>query len=130
MRYSMNRALSLSLLLLSLFAGRPVAAAETAKTDELPKGVGRLWNLTNEPFTYQIARTSGQPWSGQMTLAPGKYQEVKLPKPGETSEWLGLDNSHHASLTIRFPFPQLGGTIRIRLPGRTASDEIVPNWLL
>lgn len=114
-----------------LFVTVPMGdAAQPATAPPRPKGTGRLWNLTSEPFTYQLARTSGEPWSQLRTLPPGKYHEVKVPKSGETSEWLGLNNYRDPSITVKFPVPRLGGVIKVTLPAKTARDEVEPNWYL
>src|SRR4051812_29845397 len=91
----------------------------------LPKDRARLWNISTEPFTYQLATISGTGWSAPVTLAPGKYQEIRLPKRGEVSEWAGLaDFIPHLTIQSRQPI----GLCRVRLPGKNESGEIVRQW--
>jgi hypothetical protein len=112
---------------LSLLAGIRWQAlrAEAADEADTPKE-GRLWNLTNAPFKFRLARSRGKPWTDEMTLAPGKVQVIRAPKPGESSELEGLTGRGDGFVNISYP--ELGGHIRLHLAARDINDELVPNW--
>jgi hypothetical protein len=101
------------------------AFAKQPAAPKLPKGVGRLWNISSEPFTFQLGITSGSGWSEPITLAPGKYREIRRPTPGQTSEIAGLrDRVPCVKIQTRQPI----GLIRISLPAQTPDGETVPQW--
>lgn len=95
-------------------------------TGALPLGEGgRLWNITDSPFKYRLRRAGGEIWTDVKTLAPGAYQQIKLPKIGERAELEGLDvRDPHLSIE----YPELGGLMRFRLPARSSTGKIVPFW--
>lgn len=110
-------------ILLVVTAG--VTQAKDNQESPLPKGVGRLWNISADPFTFQLGTTTGSGWSAPITLAPGKYKEIKMPPPGQPTEIAGLhDRNAHVKIQSRQPF----GVVRVSLPARTARDELVPQW--
>jgi hypothetical protein len=104
----------------------PCSAAAQEGAGNLPLGQGgRLWNISDAPFKYRLRRTGGEIWTAVKTLAPGKYQRIQLPKPGEQAELEGLDvRDPHLSIE----YPELGGLMRFRLPARSSSGTIVPFW--
>lgn len=108
-----------------------IVSAQETKSEEKPSdklppaGIGRLWNLTPEPITYELARNSGRPWSRARTIAPGTYHELHGPQPGQRTVLLGM-NQRDRFVGVRFN--ALGGVIRVRLPARNAEGEVVPNW--
>jgi hypothetical protein len=112
-----------AVLLLGVFicSGQNAKAAPQARST----GIGRLWNLTPNPITYEIGRTTGRPWSNPITLQPGKYHQIHAPARGQHSDILGL-NVRDRFIAVRFR--ALGGVVKMRLPARTPEGEIVPNW--
>ncbi len=104
----------------------PRRAAAQRDTGDLPLGSGgRLWNISDAPLKYRLRRTSGVIWTDERTLAPGEFQLLQLPKPGERSDIQGLDvTDPHVSIE----YPDMGGLMRFRLPARSASGTVVPFW--
>ena len=87
---------------------------------------GRLWNITDEPFKYRLARKSGKLWTDEMTLAPGKFQTMRPPKPGEPIELEGFTGRGDGYVNVSFA--SMGGHIHLHLRARNLQDELVPNW--
>ena len=108
------------------FAIAPGVATAQDESGNLPLGNGgRLWNISDAPFKYRLRRSSGAVWTDVKTLAPGEFQQLRLPKPGERAELEGLDVSDpHLSIE----YPELGGLMRFRLPARSSSGTVVPFW--
>ena len=91
-----------------------------------PTKEGRLSNIAEVPFKYRLARRRGKPWTEEMTLAPGKFQAIRAPKPGESSELEGLTGRGDGYVNVSYP--ELGGYIHLHLSARNMNDELEPNW--
>jgi hypothetical protein len=122
-----TRTIGLSIVSVALLAAAAAAQQRSpdATDNQPPAGIGRLWNLTPEPITYELARNTGRPWSIPRTIQPGKFHELRTPPPGQRSPLLGI-NQRDRFVGVRFP--ALGGVVTVRLPGRNAEGELVPNW--
>src|SRR5262245_39109004 len=117
---------TLSVMLAILMTTAPRFAAAQQEPGELPLGSGgRLWNISDAPLKYRLRRTSGVLWTDERTLAPGEFQLLLLPKPGQRSDIQGLDV---ADPHVTIEYPDLGGLMRFRLPARSPSSAIVPFW--
>lgn len=125
------------MLALLLAAGTASAAAQDAVELpphlEIPKEIpldaqgrviGRLWNLTDKPFTYQLARRIGVVWTEQKTIAPGGVDP--LPPAGISRD--DLYNLESVQIRDRFlviQYPGIGGMMRQKLTGRLDAREDV-----
>lgn len=92
--------------------------------DEQGRVIGRLWNLTDKPFTYQLARRVGVVWTQPMTIEPGGMDALPAP-------WLNRDDLYNLeSVQIRdrflvIQYPGIGGMMRQKLTGRLDAREDV-----
>ena len=103
-------------------------AASTAQ-ETPPAGEGRLYNVTSEPFVFQMHRADGAAWTENYNVAPGKFLAIKAPKAGETHEIQGLTGNGRGFIIIRHRDPVLGGYMTLRLPAQNpASGKIQPTW--
>ena len=99
-------------------------AADPAKENVVKEG--RLWNIADEPFKFRLARKSGKLWTDAFTLAPGKIQVMRPPKPGEVNELEGFTGRGDGYVNVSFA--SMGGHIHLHLRARNREDELMPNW--
>lgn len=95
---------------------------DPANEDEAVEG--QLWNITKEPFTFQLRQASGPCWTEEITLQPGEYKAVLA----TDTNILGImdDGSGDGYVIIRYP--ALGGSVHTMLSARTRNDQFVPYW--
>ena len=106
------------------FRGIEAEAADPDKENVVKEG--RLWNIADEPFKYRLARKSGKLWTDELTLAPGKFQTMRPPKPGEPIELEGFTGRGDGYVNVSFA--SMGGHIHLHLRARNIQDELMPNW--
>jgi hypothetical protein len=105
------------------------AQAKKAETPAVTVREGRLYNLTSQPFTFQLHRADGVAWTDGHVVQPGKYMVIKAPGPGETTEIQGLTGNGRGYVIIRHFEPVLGGYMTLRLPAlNPANQQIQPTW--
>jgi hypothetical protein len=112
-------------------AAQSVAVAQAKK--ESPAAItvreGRLYNLTPQPFTFQLHRADGVAWTDGYVVQPDKYMVIRAPRPGETTEIQGLTGNGRGYVIIRHREPVLGGYMTLRLPAQNpANQQIQPTW--
>ena len=79
-----RRAFAIALLSVGAcgLAGTLVRAQDIPDKLDLPVGEGRIYNLTNQPFVFQLHRADGAAWTESHTIPAGKYFAVKAPQGG------------------------------------------------
>lgn len=88
---------------------------------------GRIYNIASSPFTFRLERSAGPTWTQSYTLPPNRYFSIKLPKPGQRSELVGVLGNREGYVVIQYP--ELGGQMSFRLPARNPqSNELEPTW--
>ncbi len=118
----------LALVTVAALASLVHAQAGPDKLD-VPVGEGRLYNLTSQPFVFQLHRADGAAWTESYSIPPGKYFAVKAPKAGETTEIQGITGNGRGYVIIRHREPILGGFLTVRLPAMNpANGQIQPTW--
>jgi hypothetical protein len=109
--------------------GIPPARTPETKPPQLSEV--RIWNVSNRPFKYRLARATGLRWTDEITLAPGKYQSIPVPKPGQPSELEGIADSKEGSVYesrfIGIRYPKYGGFMESNLPIEQGETPI-PYW--
>ena len=118
------------LALVVVLAAEAVALGQTPSNKlNLPPGEGRLYNLTSQPFVFQLHRADGAAWTENYSIPPGKFFAVKAPKPGETTDIQGITGNGRGFVIIRHREPVLGGFLTVRLPAlNPANQQIQPTW--
>jgi hypothetical protein len=105
--------------------GQPAAGEKTA----VPRGEGRLYNLTARPFTVQFHRADGVKWSDGFVIQPGQFYAVRVPKAGEKSEIMGLTGNGEGFVIVRFRDAKLGGFRTLRLTATNPNNmKLEPTW--
>jgi hypothetical protein len=113
------------------FSAHSTALAQTKKGQQAAATVreGRIYNLTPQPFTFQLHRADGVAWTDGYVVQPGKYIAIKAPRPGETTEIQGLTGNGRGYVIIRHREPVLGGYMTLRLPAQNpANQQLQPTW--
>lgn len=105
------------------------AQAPQAGTEATPSGEGRLYNLTQRPFVVQFHRADGVKWSDGFVIQPGQFYAVRVPRPGERAEIMGLSGNGQGFVIVRFKDAKLGGFRTLRLTATNANTmKLEPNW--
>lgn len=92
--------------------------------DEQGRVIGRLWNLTDKPFTFQLARRRGVVWTQPFTIEPSSM--IPLPPPSLNRD--DLYNLESVLIRDRFlviQYQGIGGMMRQKLTGRIDAREEV-----
>lgn len=90
---------------------------------------GRLYNITDQPVTFQLHQRDGAAWTASYTIPAGKYYSIRAPKGTEESDIQGLTGNGRGFVIIRFPEPALGGNMTVRLPARNPETNVLqPTW--
>ncbi len=106
-----------------------VQAQELPDKLDLPVGEGRIYNLTKQPFVFQLHRADGAAWTESYTIPPGKYFAVKASQAGPPSEIQGITGNGRGYVIIRHREPILGGYLTVRLPAMNpANGQVQPTW--
>jgi hypothetical protein len=104
-------------------------AQAPAGSDATPPGEGRLYNLTQRPFVVQFHRADGVKWSDGFVIQPGQFYAVRVPRPGERRDIMGLTGNGQGFVIVRFKDPKLGGYRTLRLTATNANNmKLEPNW--
>ncbi len=107
----------------------PAAYGQAGKDAPPPRGEGRLYNLTQRPFTVQFHRADGVKWSDGFVIQPGQFYAVRVPKPGERSEIMGITGNGEGFVIVRFRDAKLGGFRTLRLTATNPNNlKLEPNW--
>jgi hypothetical protein len=110
-------------------AGTLARAQDLPDKLDLPVGEGRIYNLTNQPFVFQLHRADGAAWTESHTIPAGKYFAVKAPRGGATTEIQGITGNGRGYVIIRHREPVLGGYLTVRLPAMNpANGQVQPTW--
>lgn len=102
--------------------GEPLLGQDPINEDEAVEG--QLWNITEEPFTFQLRQASGPCWTEEFTLQPGEYKPVLA----TDTNILGITNDGSGDGFVIIRFPALGGSVHTMLSARTRNDQFVPYW--
>ncbi|HVU86130.1 MAG TPA: hypothetical protein VHD36_02340 [Pirellulales bacterium] len=114
---------------LSVLSSHSALAQAPAASDATPPGEGRLYNLMQRPFVVQLHRADGVKWSDGFVIQPGKFYAVRVPRPGERSDIMGLSGNGQGFVIVRFKDPKLGGFRTLRLTATNANTmKLEPNW--
>jgi hypothetical protein len=108
--------------------GTPPLVTPTLKPPEVKEV--RIWNITNEPFKYRLAKSDGVPWTAEITVEPGKYQTILIPKPGEPSELEGITlipESVYRGRYFGIRYPKYGGFLEANMPIEEG-EKGIPIW--
>ena len=113
-----------------VFSVMPITVAYAqASKDAPPRGEGRLYNLTQRPFTVQFHRADGVKWSDGFVIQPGQFYAVRVPKPGEASEIMGITGNGEGFVIVRFRDAKLGGFRTLRLTATNPNNlKLEPTW--
>ncbi len=103
-------------------SGQPVLGQEPTNEEEAVEG--QLWNITKEPFTFQLRQASGPCWTEEITLQPGEYKSVLATE----TNILGITNDGSGDGYVIIRYPALGGSVHTMLSARTRNDQFVPYW--
>ncbi|HEY4311299.1 MAG TPA: hypothetical protein VGN12_17755 [Pirellulales bacterium] len=113
----------------ALGAGEAFGQVAPAEKTAMPRGEGRLYNLTARPFTVQFHRADGVKWSDGFVIQPGQFYAVRVPKPGEKSEIMGLTGNGEGFVIVRFRDAKLGGFRTLRLTATNPNNmKLEPTW--
>ncbi len=105
----------------------PSAAEEKVAATEVREG--RLYNLTSQPFRFQLHQADGAAWTNAFVVHPGKYYAIHAPRNGEFTDIQGLTGNGRGFVIIRYPEPVLGGNMTVRLPAMNpANQRLQPTW--
>jgi hypothetical protein len=118
-------ALSLSISLAAVSS----ALGQGAADPPLAVGEGRLYNLTPRPFTVQLHRKDGVKWTDGYVIQPGKFHSVRVPRPGDRDDIMGVTGNGEGFVIVRFREAKLGGFMTLRLTATNpASLKRQPTW--
>ncbi|HEY4312002.1 MAG TPA: hypothetical protein VGN12_21320 [Pirellulales bacterium] len=121
-------------VLLLLLIAPAITSAQNAQTEKgqqtPPPGEGRIYNLTNRPFAFQLHRRDGVSWTDNYVVEPGKYFSIQVPKPEErSSDFIGITGNGKGHVIVRYPSPKLGGNLALRLPATNPQNgQLQPTW--
>jgi hypothetical protein len=130
-RHVTNCCLLLSLLLLTAATSSVGKGAQADNNQpELPPGEGRIYNLTNRPFAFQLHRRDGVSWTDNYVVEPGKYFSIQVPKPEErSSDFIGITGNGKGHVIVRYREAKLGGSLTLRLPATNPQNgQLQPTW--
>ena len=117
------------IMMAGLCADVGYAQAAAGEKTVVPRGEGRLYNLTARPFTVQFHRADGVKWSDGFVIQPGQFYAVRVPKPGEKSEIMGLTGNGEGFVIVRFRDSKLGGFRTLRLTATNPNNmKLEPTW--
>ncbi|HVU88543.1 MAG TPA: hypothetical protein VHD36_14580 [Pirellulales bacterium] len=123
-----RRAIALFAAAILSTAGTSAKAQDVPDKLDLPVGEGRIYNLTDQPFVFQLHRADGAAWTESYTIPAGKYFAVKA-APGGATEIQGITGNGRGYVIIRHREPVLGGFLTVRLPAMNpANGQVQPTW--
>ncbi|HEY1601955.1 MAG TPA: hypothetical protein VGG64_20300 [Pirellulales bacterium] len=123
-------------LITCLILGAGAVASQSAhgqatrpKQESQTVAEGRLYNLTADPFVFQLHRADGVAWTDGYVVPPGKYFAIKAVRPGDRSEVQGITGNGRGYVIIRHREPILNGYMTLRLPAQNpATQQVQPMW--
>ena len=106
----------------------PQAQGQQRSADQVPRE-GYLYNLTGQPFSFQLHRTVGLAWTSVYTVPPEQRIVVRPPRAGQRSEIQGMTGDTRGFVLIRYWDPVLNGYTMFRLPAQNPADQrLEPTW--
>jgi hypothetical protein len=125
--FSVPRAAGL-LLLFAATLSATTACGQQRSASQIPRE-GYLYNLTGQPFSFQLHRTVGAAWTNVYTIPSGERASVRAPRAGQRSEIQGITGDTRGFVLIRYWDPVLDGYTMFRLPAQNPADQrFEPTW--
>lgn len=113
-----------TMLLLIGFSNHAAAGQADTEGKNAEPAEGQIWNITDAPFTFQLHRATGNNWTQEITLAPGKFRPVLA----TDTDLLGVTNDGKQEGYVVVRYPTLGGHVQVMLSARTRNEQFVPYW--
>jgi len=104
--------------------------AQAQRADEDQPTEGRIYNISERPFLYQLRRSRGVAWTRAMRLEPGKYHTYRGPRFGGRNDLAGLITrpSRYREGYLIIQFRGYGGLERIRIRATDLQGRVTPYW--
>lgn len=115
-------------IVVGLQAGRTHAQPQPNDSQDVVEG--RIYNVSDRPFEYQLRRSRGTAWTPVFRLEPGQYHAYRGPLYGGRADLAGLltrpSRLRDGYLIVQFP--EYGGLRRFRIRATDLQGRIAPFW--
>jgi hypothetical protein len=129
LRGSLSLGLAVGLLTLAAAAMLPTPAHGRQFSEDQGPREGYLYNLTRQPFSFQLHRTEGPAWTSVYTIPQEQRISVRAPRAGQRSEIQGITGDNRGFVLIRYWDPVLNGYTMFKLPAQNPADQrFEPTW--